>query len=495
MNVCRLNVYDPQRLRRVTRIRVVVTVSIVVVILSLLVSTSCAVLYDGKNVTKRQLTTLGTNCDAEWSPDGSTIAYVSTEKGSDSSIWLIEPDGTNKRMITEPESRYDHTEPRWSPDGSKIAFLAHEPDVCYYVYVMSPDGSNLEKVTPCIRDYDLFNLRWSPDGSKLTYDSQSRITKQFSIWSMDHDGNNLKQLTTADNAYNSTWSPDGSKLAFVWSGGVNEEIWSMDPDGSNKVKLLPQDIGTSSFIQPTWSPDGSKLAFVTDYYSSSGNYWDIAVLDFADNNVKLLTEYRPEYYSPGGIVKEKSIKGDEFHPKWSPNGAKILFTTEEEYTDLWIMNADGRNKLQLADIEESEEAIIDPKWSPDGTKLVFEKKTFYTHDIMVATMSESLIAEPTPSPEPTSEVAETPEPSPTEPPTEAEETPSPSVSPAATLMPAPTVTESPAPEEGEPEVTPLVTTTPTATPSAVPGFEVLCMIIGLLGAAVVLGKARAKRYS
>ncbi len=469
------------------------TASIAVVILSLLVSTSCAVLYDGKCITTRQITTRGTNCEAEWSPDGATIAYVSTEKGPDSSIWLIEPDGTNKRMLTEPESGYDHTEPRWSPDGSKIAFLAHKPDVCFYVYVMSSDGSNLEEVTPCIRDHELFNLRWSPDGSKLSYDSQSRITKQYIIWSMDRDGNNRQQLTTADNAYDSTWHPDGSKLAFVLSRAGEEEIWSMNPDGSNKAKLLPQDISTSSFIQPTWSPDGSKLAFVTDDYSSLGSHWDIAVLDFTDNNVKLLTEYRPEYYAPGGIVKEESVKGDEFHPRWSLNGAKILFTTEEEYRDLWIMDADGGSKLQLAASEESEEAIIDPKWSPDGTKLAFEKKTFYTHDLMVATLSESLIAEPTPSPEPTSEVAETPEPSPTEPSTDAEETPLPSVSPAATLTPAPTAIESPTPEEGEPDVTPPVTMRPTATPSAVPGFGMLCTIIGLLGAAVVMGKVRAKR--
>ena len=111
VSIYRSNSRNQRKVVRMTRLGLVVAVSMVVVMLSLLVSNSCAVLYDSQNVTTRQLTTHGTNCDADWSPDGSTIAYVSTEKGFDSSIWLIDPDGTNKRMITELESGYDHTEP------------------------------------------------------------------------------------------------------------------------------------------------------------------------------------------------------------------------------------------------------------------------------------------------------------------------------------------------------------------------------------------------
>ena len=55
-------------------------------------------------------------------------------------------------------------------------------------------------------------------------------------------------------------------------------------------------------------------------------------------------------------------------PAWSPDGSKILFTLNNE---IYVMNADGSNKIQLTDDLGSDSS---PTWSPDGTKIAFASR-------------------------------------------------------------------------------------------------------------------------
>ncbi|MGH2586172.1 MAG: prolyl oligopeptidase family serine peptidase [Dehalococcoidia bacterium] len=67
--------------------------------------------------------------DADWSPDGGRIAFVSARHESRDTdatrdIWVVDAAGGEPRRVTDcpgPKSS-----PRWSPDGGTIAFLGHE---------------------------------------------------------------------------------------------------------------------------------------------------------------------------------------------------------------------------------------------------------------------------------------------------------------------------------------------------------------------------------
>ncbi|RZN42451.1 MAG: hypothetical protein EFT35_01910, partial [Methanophagales archaeon ANME-1-THS] len=85
----------------------------------LLISISSAYKYDRNRVkTIQSVTTSGENFDPEWSPDGSKIVYTSTEWGPNPGIWLVDEDGGNRRMISQPGRYYEYSNPTWSPDGS-----------------------------------------------------------------------------------------------------------------------------------------------------------------------------------------------------------------------------------------------------------------------------------------------------------------------------------------------------------------------------------------
>jgi Tol biopolymer transport system component len=74
-----------------------------------------------------------------WSPDGSRIAFVSTEGDPEGSeIFLMDTSGEGRTNLTSQEG-FDFS-PQWSPDGSMIVF-DHFQDVDAEIYVMQADGS------------------------------------------------------------------------------------------------------------------------------------------------------------------------------------------------------------------------------------------------------------------------------------------------------------------------------------------------------------------
>lgn len=106
----------------------------------------------------------------------------------------------------------------------------------------------------------------------------------------------------------------------------------------------------------TWSPDGSKIAFVSRK-SGSNNIW---IMNADGTNQIQLTETKNAY-----------------SPAWSPDGTKIAF---ECSGDIWTINSDGTRLAQLTTSPSWEGA---PSFSPDGTKIAFHTSIGGSLDILV----------------------------------------------------------------------------------------------------------------
>jgi Tol biopolymer transport system component len=103
---------------------------------------------------------------------------------------------------------------------------------------------------------------------------------------------------------------------------------------------------------PSWSPDGTKIAYTSQSTSSisSINVW---VMNADGSNKVQLTS-----------------SGYNLAPSWSPDGTKIAFLSQRSGNyDIWVMNADGSNQVQLTTSPLWE---ANPHWSPDGTKIAFD---------------------------------------------------------------------------------------------------------------------------
>src|SRR5438874_2488084 len=138
--------------------------------------------------------------DPNISPDGKLVAYVVTkvdraQNRRNSSIWVVATDGSRApwQFTTSPQTS---NSPRWSPDGKSLAFLSSRPAADSsaaapagspnpvagptpaaaagaassdqprnQVYLLSMSGGEAKRITNLKNGVSVF--RWSPDGTRL----------------------------------------------------------------------------------------------------------------------------------------------------------------------------------------------------------------------------------------------------------------------------------------------------------------------------------------
>jgi dipeptidyl aminopeptidase/acylaminoacyl peptidase len=94
-----------------------------------------------------------------WSPDGKLIAYVRSvdlgPDGRDASltarrIWLMTPDGSNERRLTDGDEGDREELPQWSTDGRNILFARLTTDPCdtseYSLWLMNLEDRSLDRI-------------------------------------------------------------------------------------------------------------------------------------------------------------------------------------------------------------------------------------------------------------------------------------------------------------------------------------------------------------
>ncbi|MGH7499341.1 MAG: Ig-like domain-containing protein [Gemmatimonadales bacterium] len=110
----------------------------------------------------RALTTAGGNRSADVSPDGSTIAFVSTRDGN-SKIYLMALDGSGQRRLTKGSDR--EANPRYLPNGDLI-FTTEKGGGSRLQRLAS---GTLQPVTVLETNQPVLSLDVSRDGNRLAY--------------------------------------------------------------------------------------------------------------------------------------------------------------------------------------------------------------------------------------------------------------------------------------------------------------------------------------
>jgi TolB protein len=174
---------------------------------------------------------LGEGHDPTISPDGKKICYTGNVKGG-VSVFVMNPDGSNKRQIIEEVSKVGATFPNWSPDSKQIVF-SYPVGNALELFVVNADGSNrcqlthLQKVaTPA---------DWSTDGTWVSF----RLTDEM-YWSNPEKMKKVCAERPSDKRPVWVIRPDGSdahvieSLRFQCSMDGSRAAWK--PQSSNRLE-------------------------------------------------------------------------------------------------------------------------------------------------------------------------------------------------------------------------------------------------------------------
>jgi Tol biopolymer transport system component len=186
-----------------------------------------------------------------WSPDGRSIAYVSTQN----QISIYNLDTQTSIELTDDHFR-TAVDPDWSPDGTQIAFsgaISGSPDI----YLIDVDGTDLIRATTH-EGVDQAPA-WSPDGTKIVFSSTRDGDHINDIFVIDLspntevEGNTPRQLTFDDTLdINPDWSPDGQYIVYAAHtfGAAHATLFIINQDGTRRFQLTKD----NTYHYPQWRP-------------------------------------------------------------------------------------------------------------------------------------------------------------------------------------------------------------------------------------------------
>ena len=238
--------------------------------------------------------------DPQLSPDGTTVAYVVTradfdENVQNSDIWQVPTRGGEPVQLTRHVKA--DTSPRWSPDGTTLAFLSTRTGKAQ-IHLLDARGGEARALTSHKESVSAFE--WAPDGSALAFtsvdprseDQEKRVKDRWVprvvgedlrltvLWTADAETGAIAKVTDGTRHVTGfDWSPDSRRL--VVSSAASSDLVEAETADLFVVSRSGGDerrLGgfSSAESQPRWSPDGAKVLF-TSRGDREGTAWNSQV--------------------------------------------------------------------------------------------------------------------------------------------------------------------------------------------------------------------------
>ncbi|MFC1693775.1 BamA/TamA family outer membrane protein [Candidatus Latescibacterota bacterium] len=260
---------------------------------------------------------------------------------------------------------YINMTPSFNPTGDRIAFLTDRNGYKEIMLMSAIDGKLIDTVVKGekVGDYEEMHwlrggITWSPDGKMIAFASKAGDKDAIHIKKIMGDGFNKIIVPEMDAIYSPAWSPAGDKILFCGIKDGKLDLFTVEIETLTYQRLTNDYFDESN---PHWSPDGTKIVFASDRlelpYEHTINqitgFYNIFIINSDGTNIRRIT----------------TNTFDDRDPYWSPEGDKIVFTSDHNgITNLYYVDLNDMTSTPLTNLLTG---VSSPCWSPDGEKIAF----------------------------------------------------------------------------------------------------------------------------
>lgn len=322
-----------------------------------------------------------------FSPDGSSIVYVSDASGADN-LWISAIDGSQARQITREDYAIIGA-PDWTPDGRSLVAVKRLPEFrnmrAAQIHRISIDGrNNTIVVPPPASGRDVQEPVMSPDGRHLLYTERvagdhyvyvNTGMKNFEIKRLDLVSGVAEAFITGfGGATTPQISGDGKSVAFIRRVGAKTALFVMDITSreqrlvhDNLTRDLQGDYIAHEHYYPAyaWFPDNRHVAI----WSRGGlmkidtQTTDVSDIPFTLTSrhtlqpvVRFQHDPAPERFD-ARIMRQLALH---------PDGKTLAFRAAGRLYSQNLSDAKSAQRITKRNTVEH-----DPAWSPEGDQLAY----------------------------------------------------------------------------------------------------------------------------
>jgi Tol biopolymer transport system component/DNA-binding winged helix-turn-helix (wHTH) protein len=284
------------------------------------------------------------------SPDDKQISFVrcNYEDNDFCSLFVIDADGRNEQRLLTRQRPFRIGDNQFSPDGKSIAFAAGQSwnGGSDFRLMLLDVTSGAEREISRKTFFNISNLKWLPGGDSLLLTANESLNGRFRIWRVSVGAEEVKPLTddAIDYLTISIDTAANKMIATRLSDSFHLYLAGLDDVG----KAKPLAVARSGLA---FAPDGKVF-----YTGGDGDVWMIS--------------------RDGGEQRQLTNSPfNDFHPRVSPDGRYVFFTSNRTGSNqVWRMNSDGTNQVQLTRREGGFSRFI----TPDGKWVYFESGVYQT---------------------------------------------------------------------------------------------------------------------
>jgi Tol biopolymer transport system component len=316
----------------------------------------------------------GRNSSFSWTKDGK-IGISKTPAVSN--IYIADLNSGKQiqvtKMLTNDQS------PRWSPDGAQIAYISEKAGQ-RDLWLISPGGGEPRLITGSFSArqgvQSISSPCWLPDGKSIAFTVFIGDRGSRGIWVIPAQGGEARKInfTCEGSLRRMAWSPDGKKIAFDYLGVKDDktikgsrtfafDVYVIPAEGGEPARITKIEKQGLIFQFPRWSPDGKKIAFWSQDMFESNQGKEAAQIWIAD-----LERGKAE-----PITKKISYAWQALC--WAPDGKSILFSIMENNKDQLFSVPSTGGELTKLNIEGTF-----AEYSPDGKRIAFAKRSKTIHE-------------------------------------------------------------------------------------------------------------------